>query len=265
MSSHMSNHICTYCDATFTTRPSLLRHQSKATYCLKARGEISDKYTCDCGKSYSLQHNLTRHKKNCNRVPLSPIEKGNDMMVQVVEMIKELQKQNDELQKQVVEISTRPTKVVNNTVLNNLRPITDEGLQENLDNLKLDFILDGAKGYATFAKFYPLRNNIICTDRSRRKIKYKNENGEISDNARLLAQRFFQAISDRNKNILDTEYIGIHNKIKEIVLQNRAGESNITDLLTRATALQNILLCSQRAAEGEAEEFTQEFLNHLIK
>ena len=261
----MSKHICEYCEAEFTTKSSLSRHQAKATYCLGLRGISKDTYECDCGKSYSLHHNLLRHKKSCNYQSLKA-DTPDNIILQFVDMVKELQKQNGDLQKQVAEISSRPTKVVNNnTVLNSLQPITDKDLQENLDNLKLDFILEGAKGYANFAKWYPLRDNVVCTDKARKKLKYKNEHGELTDDSRLLAKRFFQAISERNKDILNGAYKDIHEEIKEIVAENRAGDSDITDLLTRATNLQNILISSQRAATGEDEEFTQEFLNHLAK
>jgi hypothetical protein len=267
---------CVYCQASFTARSSLSRHQKRARYCLQARGLESQDYTCSCGKQFSRKDNLQCHQETCTNtqnIPRTSLDnqqlvENEDIMLKIMDkyenMVKELQKQNGSLQKQMVEMSLRPTKVINN-VLNNLQPITDKDLQESLDNLELDFILGGAKGYADYAKCYPLKDNVICTDKARKKIKYKDENGEITDDSRMLARRFFQAISERNKDILDTAYKDIHEEIKEIVIENRAGDSDITGLLTRATKLQNILINSQRAATGEDDEFTQEFLNHLAK
>ena len=269
---------CNYCQTTFTARSSLSRHQSRARYCLQTRGLKTKSYTCICGKEFSRKDNLQQHNEICSKKNYDPGTRliqsstydNEDPVLKIVSnyenMVKELQKQNGDLQKHIVNLSSRPTNVTNNTnVLNNLQPITDENLQENLDNLRLDFILNGAKGYASYAKCYPLRDNIICTDRARKKIKYKNEHGEITDDTRLLAQRFFQSISERNKDILNTEYKDIHESIKEIVAENRAGDSDITDLLTRATNIQDILIKSQQAASGEGEEFIQEFINHLAK
>ncbi len=263
----MVKHICDYCQKAFTTKSNLNRHQSGARYCLQTRGLETAAYTCDCGKQYTWKTDYRIHQDKCLKNNKDPTPDDNGLMLQFVDMVKELQRQNGDLQKQMAAISLRPTKVINNNtnVLNNLQPITDEDLQENLDNLKLNFILEGAKGYANYANFYPLNNNIICTDKARKKIKYKDENGDVTDDSRLLARRFFQAISTRNKDILDTAYKDIHEEVKEIVAENRAGDSDITGLLTKAAELQNILIRSQRAATGEDDEFTQEFLNHLAK
>ena len=172
-------------------------------------------------------------------------------------------------QKQVTDLSNRPTTTTtnnnNNVTLQNLPAITDEVLQDGLDNLSLDLIQKGAKGFADFANSYPFKGNIICTDKSRKKIKYRNAAGEITDDSRALAQRFFQAISIRNKEILDQAYRDIHEEIKGVVAENRVHEVDITGLLTKATDMQNILIKTQRAAKGEDDDFVREFLGHLTK
>ena len=268
-------HICEYCNKEFKTKCNLNRHQKQTKYCLDLQGEslaVTDKIVCDCGKSYTRNDNYKRHKKKCLQSQ-TPKEKSSaeELAVQFMEVygdiIKEMQRQNGDFQKQLTELSARPTKVTHNgnVVLNSLQPITDEDLQENLDDLKIDFILDGAKGYANFARCYPLRNNIVCTDKARKKIKYRDENGEITDNSRLLAQRFFQAISERNKTLLNAEYKDIHNEIQGIVSRGKAGEEDVIGLLSKATNIQDILVKSQQAATGEDDEFTQEFLSHLAK
>ena len=251
---------CEHCQAIFTAKSNLYRHQHKAQYCLQARGLKHDTYTCDCGKEFSRADALQRHQEKC-KLNTHKDKPEDNLTIKILTDYKDMV---NILQKQIVELSSRPTKVVNN-VLNDLRPITDEDLQENLDGLKLDFILDGAKGYANFANFYPLRNNIVCTDKARKKIKYKDENGEITDDSRLLARRFFIAIADRNKDIVDAAYKDTQEEVQTIVAENRAGTSDITGLLTKATKLQTILMKTQNAAEGKDEDFTREFINHLAK
>lgn len=269
-------YVCKYCQTTFTAKSSLTRHQRRAKYCLQAQGLETKEYQCACGTSFSRKDNLQRHQEECKKTDMSlqqPLQdndqpKDNNLVQQFLDMVKDLQRQNGELQKQIADISLRPTNVTNNNnnvTLNNLKPITDEDLQSDLDNLELEFILDGARGLANFANFYPLKDNIVCTDKSRKKIKYKDENGEITDDSRLLAQRFFQAISERNKDIVNTAYRDVHEQVQEIVAGQRAGETDITGLLTKATNMQDILIRSQNAAAGKDEEFTQEFLNHLVK
>lgn len=273
----MVKYTCEYCGTQFSDRSNMSRHQRRAQYCLQARGLETKEYQCTCGKSFSRKDNLQQHKEKCLKTNMSlqqPLQDNvqsndNKLVQQFLDMVKDLQRQNGELQKQIADISLRPTTVTNNNnnnvTLNNLKPITDEDLQSDLDNLELEFILDGARGLANFANFYPLKDNIVCTDKSRKKIKYKDENGEITDDSRLLAQRFFQAISERNKDIVNTAYRDVHEQVQEIVAGQRAGETDITGLLTKATNMQDILIRSQNAAAGKDEEFTQEFLNHLVK
>ena len=105
----------------------------------------------------------------------------------------------------------------------------------------------------------------MCTDRSRKKLQYKDADGELTDDGRVLAQRFFQAISERNTEILNKAYSELHNEMQDIVAKNRAGDVDVTGILTKATTLQDILIKSQKVARGEDDKFAQEFLSHLTK
>jgi hypothetical protein len=204
---------------------------------------------------------LQRHQKKCGQQSVQSAVNSEDLLLKVIDKYGEMVK---DLQKQISELSSRPTKITNN-VLNTLQPITDEDLQEHIVNLTLDFIQDGAKGYATFAGNYPFKDKVLCTDRSRKKLKYKDGNGDLTDNGRALAQRFFQAISERNAEILNKAYSDLHRDLQDIVAQGRAGDTDVTGILTKATTLQDILIKSQRVARGEDDEFAEEFLAHLTK
>ncbi len=269
------SYTCSYCKNTFASRNTLSTHQKRAQYCLELQGLKSEAFACVCGKKYSVRKSLYRHQDVCEihfreqkasgTFPTTPVESTQSERILQV-MLDKYEGMVKDFQKQITELGTRPTNQNNrNVVMNNMSAITDEQLQGHLDHLTLDFIASGAKGYADYAKCYPLKDNVICTDKARKKIKYKNEDGEVCDDSRLLAQRFFQAISRRNKDILDTAYRDLHNEVKDIVAENRAGEVDITGLLTKATELQTILIKSQRAATGEDDEFAQEFLGHLTK
>ncbi len=67
--------------------------------------------------------------------------------------------QISQLQTQVVELmSTKASNVNNyNIAANNLKPLTDKGISEHIGKLSLDFILEGAKGYADFATLILLK------------------------------------------------------------------------------------------------------------
>ena len=107
--------------------------------------------------------------------------------------------------------------------------------------------------------------NPACTDRARKRLRYKDADGELTDDGRALAQRFFQAISERNVEILNRAYSDLHHELQDILAEGRAGDANVTDILIKATTLQDILIKSQKVARGEDDEFAQEFLSHLTK
>jgi hypothetical protein len=163
--------------------------------------------------------------------------------------------------------STGTTINRNNVVLNNLQPLTDEDLQEHLEHLTLNFIQEGAKGYADFAGSYPFKDRLVCTDKSRKKLKYKDGDGEVIDDGGgiKIAQRFFQAIAPRNEEIINAEYKSIHQEVQQIAKEGTAYRADLTGLLTKATHLQELLVKCQQAARGEENELTKEFVNHLTK
>nr|QBK87710.1 MAG: hypothetical protein LCMAC202_00460 [Marseillevirus LCMAC202] len=175
----------------------------------------------------------------------------------------------DTLKLQLAQFEKRSTTNVNNrnVVVNNLQPITDEDLQEQVENLTLDFILEGAKGFADFANSYPFKNRVLCTDRARKKLRYRDEAGEIIDDGggHKLIQRFFQAIASRNEEIISAEYNVLQQEVEAIAQEGRAHTSDLTGLLSKATKLQDLLQQCRDAAEGKDNELTQEFIKHYIK
>ena len=269
---NMVKYTCEYCNSSFTTKYVLARHQNQASYCLQKRKVERTDYNCTCGKKYSRMDVLKRHQKQCSKAKKTidqvPTKEHNseELLLKVIDKYGDMVK---DLQRQISELSSRPTTITNNNnntnVLNNLQPITDEDLQEHLVNLTLDFIQEGAKGYANFAGNYPFKDKVLCTDRSRKRLRYKDADGILTDNGRVLAQRFFQAISERNTEILNRAYSDLHRDLQDIVAEGRAGESDVTGILTQATKLQDILIKSQRVAQGEDDEFAEEFLSHLTK
>ncbi len=252
--------MCEYCNREFTTRNILLTHQRKTRYCLKIQGKSPDTYTCICNKLYTSRKSLRRHQDSCGLYNASSTE---DIIRKDVQN-EALQYMLQKYETLVADLSNKPT-TTNNVTLQNLPAITDEVLQEDLNNLSIDFIQNGAKGFAAFATRYPFKGAIICTDKARKKIKYRNAAGDITDDSRTLAQRFFQAISMRNKEILDQAYKDISDEVKDIVAENRAHEVDITGLLTKAANMQDILIKTQRAAQGEDDEFVREFLGYLTR
>ena len=71
-------------------------------------------YNCDCGNIYKHRQSLFNHKKICNTTKTIPLENEiptNDLIIMLI-------KQNNDLQKSLIEI-TKQTSVINNTTFNN--------------------------------------------------------------------------------------------------------------------------------------------------
>lgn len=260
----MVKYICDHCKTSFTLISNLTRHQKGAKYCLQGRKIEKDYCICPCGKQLSRNDVLERHQKRCayyqkqTQKELQPTNDGNVQVKDLIQLITKL------VERPTV---TQTNNNNNNLVLNNLEPITDEDLQKNLDHLTINFINDGAKGYATFADSYPCKNRLLCTDKARKKLRYKDGDGELIDDASglKLTQRFFQAIAPRNEELINAEYRALHIEVQKIAREGTAHTSNLTDLLTKATHLQELLVKCQQAAKGEENELTKEFVNHLSK
>lgn len=251
---------CQYCNNVFSRRPNLVKHQHSAKYCLKLQGiELKNcEYTCSkCGNVYMHIDSYNRHKKQCST--------GYD---QILLAVAELQSKHIDSMTELLLDKIKDIVAVNSTgntrnmVLNNLSPITDEQLLECVNQLSLDFIEEGAKGYADFANFYPLKGNIICTDKSRKRIRYKDKHGDLTDDSRDLGIRFFSAIKIQNEQLINAAYQDIHSEIKRVIADNKE-DVDISELLIRASNLQEMLIKCRSAANGQDDDFIREFVRHL--
>lgn len=245
---------CEYCGNKFNKLYTLQRHQETAKYCLSLQNTDSRGYQCGyCGKKGTRKDNMAKHEKLCPQNPenvtdLTNLPK-NELITKLVDILATMQ---------------RPTSH-RKTVLDKLQPITENSIREHLKSLTLDFICEGAKGYADFAGNYPFKDKVLCTDRSRKKFRYKNEDGTISDDHRELVKCFFQTISERNAELVNQEYAVLHNKMQAIIADNNAEKVDISAILKKSINLQNILIKTQNAAKVGDDEFSREFLKHLSR
>ncbi|KKL13994.1 hypothetical protein LCGC14_2520190 [marine sediment metagenome] len=260
---------CEHCGNKFTRASTCYKHQETARYCLKLQGQTckQTKYSChSCGREYIRSDKYEQHTRNCNKATRTTAQ---EISVLCGEN-QRLSQQINQLQTQIM-MMMQSGKVGNvsnrNVVVNNLPPITDEDLQEHTDQLTLDFILDGAKGYADFANNYPFKDRILCTDKSRKKLKYRGPDGEIVDdpNGKKLTQRFFQSIAVKNNELVNNEYRMLQQQVADIAAEGTAATANLSELLSKSIRLQDTLRLCNEAASGQDNELTQEFINHLTK
>ena len=269
----MPKYVCQYCNASFSRKNNLDKHQNNAQYCLVLQTNTEAEYECEyCSQSFTRKDSLTRHYKVC-KMCVSQQTEDNAKTVAVENQNKMLLDLITRLQENIANFACGTAAVNNNNnrqvVLNNLQPITNEDIQEHLQQLTLNFIQEGAKGYANYANKYPFKNRVLCTDRARKKLKYKDGDGDgqvVEDGGGVkLAQKFFQAIAPRNEEIINTEYRALHEQVQQIVRDGTAYCTDLTGLLTKASNLQNLLIMCRDAAQGEENELTREFVNHLSR
>jgi hypothetical protein len=274
---------CEYCGKTFGKPYNLYKHQRTAKYCIKVQSKDSGKEpitvtkngdtmspppatrlrldTCRyCGIEFTRVDNLKRHESVCVQQQQQPQSQSRERDP-LLEMIADLQKT-------IVNLSEKQHGGDNsNNRIMNLPPVTDEALRKQLDKLTIEFINNGAKGYADYANYYSLRDRLLCTDKSRKKFRYKGNDGEIvNDGGGLkLAKRFFSAISQRNEEIINSEYHQLQQQVQHIAMTETGATADLTGLLNRSTELQDLLIKCRDAAEGKENDLTRDFIRHLSK
>jgi len=211
---------CEYCDKSFSTKSNLSYHQKTAKYCLEKRETEYKEYKCSCEKNFTTKINYDRHKKICNiNDIINPykeenikLENQNKIYLKNIEdKDKQLENQNKiylkqledkdkhirELEGQLASIAlagvTKSTTTnnnisnINNKILN-ISPLDlndAEKFKTILDSkFNTNYILDGQKGLAHFAKDHFLKDDdgklkYVCTDPGRQTFKYKDELGDI--------------------------------------------------------------------------------------
>lgn len=224
---------CKYCKNTFKTKTILKTHQTKAKYCLKLQG-IKPKatYQCTlCPKSFTVKSSYNRHCALHLDDPVAQqLEETNvrnrDLKMEVEnlrEIICDLKNTNIRLENKLTKalmkaIST--SKTTNNTIINNFAPITPERMREILPGLTKTYLMENPtpRGYANLFLKRGFRNNIHCSDYSRRILKYKNKDGILYTDPRgvkllpELAKIIEPHNSDTISRILKEEGLDVSNE-----------------------------------------------------
>ena len=152
-------------------------------------------------------------------------------------------------------IESKPTTINQNI---NLPPITQQHIQDNVQHLSLDHVRRGMEGYAQYALEYPLRGMVKCADFARRKLRYKNEEGQtvVDPEMKSLRTKLFAAISDRNKE-LSEEYI------EELRSKLDTGQFNKDSILETMIEAKKQCCVVEKAAEGKHTSEMSDFVKSI--
>lgn len=199
--------LCQYCNNSFDSKNSLKKHQKTAKYCLRLReGYIEPEYTCEyCDKVLSQKTDLCSHYKVCKKKEISQLTTQYEKIIDNLQ--KQIQTLQDKLENIALSAAPRHTTNINantNNFIQQLDNVTDDVFIESLKHFNIEHIKKGAIGYSEYARNHPLRNRMICTDHSRRSIKYKDENGNVVTDHEMinLSTKLFKSIKGKNNDLI---------------------------------------------------------------
>lgn len=201
---------CEYCNKQFSSKSNLTTHKKTAKYCLANQSDPILQFKCEyCDKHLTTKQRLDEHKLICKSKQPSQLKQFYEEKLDVLQsQNNELKHQVKDLQDKLFELASRPTSTTtnntnNNKVFANMHLITPDHLHEQARHLTLDHIKRGAIGYGEYFLDHPLKDRVVCTDFSRRKLKYKNEHGEIVTDPELtnLSELLFKSVKERNKEL----------------------------------------------------------------
>jgi len=191
---------------------------------------------------------------------------------------KDLQNKYDEF---VVKAIERPTITQNNTQNNtiNLLPLTDEHMKNCSRNLTLEHIKEGAVGYAKYALEYPFKDRLKCSDYSRKKITYKDDDGKrIVDRIDKIVPNFFKSIDTNNEKLIKECMSDLKDEMDDLEelentlrLENKRG-FELDDVVKKReeyyelhTFMVKTLQESKHVMRGTNMPLSSEFVNHIMK
>lgn len=247
---------CEFCHHKFSNKSSLRNHQRRAKYCLKLRGKEEYNFECSgCCKKYTSKENLKIHEASCISITSNTfrsIIESKDIEIKELKVhIKELQ---DKLENIAIKAVSRPTNMTKNTqinYINQLKPVTDQVLLDNAQYLSIDHIMKGPRGYAQYALEYPLKDRLLCVDYSRRKVKFKDKDGNVITDPEMtgLATKFFNSIKNKNKDLI----LECSEKLKE----------NFGDEVDTIVKIFDYKAAIDKGSDGVKSDFHHDFVKHM--
>ena len=257
------SHECKFCKKKFSSKSNLNYHEINTKYCLEIQGSTSLHIECYyCKKNVGTTKILKTHLLSCKEYAIrinyqkheEKINFLHDELKKKDLVIKDLQ---DKLENIAVKAVSRPIHTTNKTHINNfiqqLQPVTEEKLKESVSNLTIDHIKKGPEGYAQYALDYPLKDKMICVDYSRRKVKFKDPDGNVITDPEMtgLATKFFNSIKDKNKELIC---------LCATELKEKLGDDIIMDTMVK---IFDYKMAVDRGSEGEKTDFHHDFVRQM--
>lgn len=281
--------VCQFCENKFTNKYSMASHQKTAKYCLVLQGKTITKYVCSiCNKNLSDKRRLEIHQKRCeiphdNKEQKKIIKKLRDEIAKKTEKEKQFEITIGKLEQQVqdyekniqnketqisvlqgnmkevaIKAATKSTSTIQHNYLT--QNLTNEWLVEQAQHLSEEDVKNGMIGYAQMAAKHSLKDRAMCTDLSRKKLKYKDENGDIvSDpHGKKLTKKFFSSVKDRTCDIVNT--------IRDAMDDVRPSVDDDNDFQVQNEQMRKVINIESAVialSQGKNHESRSEFISNL--
>lgn len=257
--------VCIYCGASLSTVSSLNLHQKRAKYCIKLQGEnritndtsFNKEWKCECGKSFTWKTSLGRHKNTCNYKETH--------VVYQQQLFPEMMRVMDKVLDTLNDVARKPTTINthNDNSIINLMPITNNYLEEeSIKHLTEQIVMEGRQPEIAVKVF---DGYILIADKSRKKIKYLDSDGNVCTNSRKLVQEFYRAIQTKNQELAEKIYKEIQGSVNKYIEEGRAGDLEFTQLLTTSTNIQDRLNAIKNVIDGTLDDDSLKLADDTIK
>jgi hypothetical protein len=256
------SYVCDFCKKKFNSKSNLNYHKINTKYCLEIQGSKLLHIECDyCKKIIGTKKILKNHLLSCKEYNIHINTEKHEEKISFLEdelkkkenIIKELQNKLENIAVKAVSRPLTSNKTQINNFIQQLQPLTEEKLKESVDNLTIDHIKKGPEGYAQYALEYPLKDKMICVDYSRRKVKFKDKDGNVITDPEMsgLATNFFNSIKDKNKELICL----YANELKE-----KLGDDDIMDTMVK---IFDYKMSVDKGSEGEKTDFHHDFVRQM--
>jgi len=195
----ISDFKCIECLKTFNSKYNLERHKKTCNYNLVLPYKIENNSLKIENNGLKIQDDDLKIEINGLKIEINGLKIENNILKNNQ---KKYEKQIEDLQNKLERIATEGVKkfsknvnTINNNqkVINNLIPLTDDHIKEQVQYFSKEHIKKGHVGYVDYFMDYALNNRIICSDFGRRVIEHIDENGNIVKDPKL-----FESIKDKN-------------------------------------------------------------------
>ena len=271
--------ICEFCDHIFATKSNLTYHQRTAKYCLQKRGMNNSTAICDlCKKNFGETRQMLKHREKCD-LPnqLNDANRKNEELQKSIialterlvcqeKTIKDLHEQikyfSENMKDVAIQGVKKSTTTTNNTI--NLQPLTKEWMAKQALLLTEEHLSHGVSGLAQFAVDNSFKDRVVCTDITRKSLKYKENDGKVSKDPRgkKLSKMFFESIEAKAEDIIPTMIERIKEEMDDVCEETGGVFESVCIKMDEIIKVKKGI---KHITKGQEHELKEEFTRQLCE